>query len=223
MRNPDKPQHTYTIDILHDTGAPISMLPSDFDFAWTYIRDCLHTISGCLKGTKEKYNQIGEFHSLITLATGETCRAIVPEAILIPSSRTNTYLLAHAPLLMAGHEFLPSLYKPQLKFREGGVYTMSVQKGHQIIRVLLIPVDKKTTHKIILLHNREPYDPPTFINNVLFSNNANRPDVSTPTAFYYHLRYGWASETVLRHTQKYVVGMNVQQTTWDRLRKQLQC
>ena len=29
--NPDKPQHTYTIDILHDTGASISMLPSDFD------------------------------------------------------------------------------------------------------------------------------------------------------------------------------------------------
>ena len=55
--NPDKPQHTYTIDILHDTGASISMLPSDFDFAWTNIRDCLHTISGCLKGTKEKYNQ----------------------------------------------------------------------------------------------------------------------------------------------------------------------
>ena len=25
--NPDKPQHTYTIDILHDTGASISMLP----------------------------------------------------------------------------------------------------------------------------------------------------------------------------------------------------
>ncbi len=52
--NPDKPQHAYTIDILHDTGASISMLPSDFDFAWTNIRDCLHTISGCLKGTKEK-------------------------------------------------------------------------------------------------------------------------------------------------------------------------
>ncbi len=31
--NPDKPQHTYTIDVLHDTGASISMLPSNFDFA----------------------------------------------------------------------------------------------------------------------------------------------------------------------------------------------
>jgi hypothetical protein len=70
-----KPHHTYTINVLHGTGASISMLPSDFNFAWTDIRDCLHTISGCLKGTKEKYNQIGEFHSLITLDTGETCRS----------------------------------------------------------------------------------------------------------------------------------------------------
>ena len=93
--NQDKPVQTQQIDVLHDTGASITMLPSDFEFTWTNVRDSLHTISGCLKGTKEKYNQIGEFHSLITLDTGETCRAIVPEAILIPSSRTNTYLLAH--------------------------------------------------------------------------------------------------------------------------------
>jgi hypothetical protein len=35
--NPDKPQHilSHTIEVLHDTGASISMLPSDFDFAWT--------------------------------------------------------------------------------------------------------------------------------------------------------------------------------------------
>ncbi len=99
---------------------------------------------------------------------------------------------------------------------------MSVQKGHQIIRLLPIPADRETTHKIILLHNREPYDPPTFINNVLF-NNANRPDVSTPTAFYYPLRYGCTSETVLKHTQKHVIGMNVQQGSWDKLRKQIPC
>ena len=45
--NPDKPQHilSHTIEVLHDTGASISMLPSDFDFAWTNTRDCLHTIN----------------------------------------------------------------------------------------------------------------------------------------------------------------------------------
>ena len=96
------------------------MLLSDFEFTWTNVRDSLHTISGCLKGPAEKYTRIGEFHAIIiTLNTGETKRAIIPEAILIPSTRTNTYLLAHAPLLMAGHEFLPNLYKPKIKFREG--------------------------------------------------------------------------------------------------------
>ncbi len=83
------------------------------------MRDSLHTISGCLKGTPEKYTPIGEFHALITLDTGETKRAIIPEAILIPSTRTNTYLLANAPLLMAGHEFIPNLYKPKSSSEKG--------------------------------------------------------------------------------------------------------
>jgi hypothetical protein len=96
------------------------MLPLDFDFVWVNVRDSLHIISGCLKRTAEKYTQIGEFHALITLDTEKTKRAIIPEAILIPSTRTNTYLLAHASLLMAGHEFISNLYKPKLKFREGG-------------------------------------------------------------------------------------------------------
>lgn len=52
--NQDKPVQTQQIDVLHDTGASITMLPSDFDFAWTNVRDSLHTISGCLKGTAEK-------------------------------------------------------------------------------------------------------------------------------------------------------------------------
>ncbi len=65
--NQDKHVQTQQIDILHDTGASITMLPSDFEFTWTNVRDSLHTISGCLKGTAEKYTQIGEFHALITL------------------------------------------------------------------------------------------------------------------------------------------------------------
>ncbi len=149
--NQDKPVQPHQIDILLDTGASITMLPSDFEFAWINVRDSLHTISGCLKGTAEKYTQIGEFHALITLDTGETKRAIIPEAILIPSTRTNTYLLAHAPLLMAGHEFIPNPYKPKIKFREGGEYTMTVRKGHQIIKLLPINAEKETAHQNILI------------------------------------------------------------------------
>jgi hypothetical protein len=126
--NQDPPVQTQQIDVLHDTGASIKMLPSDFEFAWTNVRASLHTISRCLKGTAEKYTQIGKFHALITLDTGETKRAIIPEAIVIPSTHTNTYLLAHSPLLMAGHEFIPNLDKPKIKFREGGEYNDDAER-----------------------------------------------------------------------------------------------
>jgi hypothetical protein len=43
---------------------------------------------------------------------------------------------------MAGHEFVPNLYKPKIKFREGGEYTMTVRKGHQIIKLLPINAEK---------------------------------------------------------------------------------
>jgi hypothetical protein len=59
---------------------------------------------------------------------------------------------------------------------------MTVRKGHQIIKLLPINAEKETPHLNILIHNREPYDPSTFINNVLFTQNANRPDVSTNCA-----------------------------------------
>jgi hypothetical protein len=41
---------TQTIEVLHDTGASISMLPAQFTFAWSNVRPCLHGISGCFKG-----------------------------------------------------------------------------------------------------------------------------------------------------------------------------
>jgi hypothetical protein len=88
--NQDKPVQAQQIDVLHDTCASTTMLPSDFEFAWTNVRDSPHTIRGCLKGTAEKYTQIGEFHALITSDTGEIKRAIIPEAILIPSARTQS-------------------------------------------------------------------------------------------------------------------------------------
>jgi hypothetical protein len=211
--NQDKPVQAQQIDVLHDTGASITMLPSDFDFAWTNVRDSLHTISGCLKGTAEKYTQIGEFHALITLDTGEIKRAIIPEAILIPSTRTNTYLLAHAPLLMAGHNFLPNLYKPKIKFREGEEYIMtvrSVQIKRQHTRAYSYTTVNPMTHRHL---------------STMFSSQTTQTDLtlSTPTTLIYHLRYGCMSEAVLQHTQRHVIGMQVQQGSWKRLKQQLPC
>jgi hypothetical protein len=198
------------------------MLPAQFTFAWTNVRPCLHRISGCFKGGEQDHNEIGEFHALLTLDSGETTRAIIPEAILAPAATTNTYLLAHIPLLMAGHEYLCSLDRPRLKFNDGGEYTMSVKRGHQIIKMLPVNADKETTHQIVYLHKREPYDPPTYINSVLF-NAANRPDAKTPLAFHYHLRFGCASEVVLKQTQQHVCGMQVQKGSWKTLRSLLPC
>jgi hypothetical protein len=96
--NPNTPSLPQTIEVLHDTGASISMLPADFSSSsWTNIRPSLHRLSGCFKGGEQQDNEIGEFHALITLDSGETQRAIIPEAILVPSHKTNTYLLAHTP------------------------------------------------------------------------------------------------------------------------------
>jgi hypothetical protein len=83
------PVTTQTIEVLHDTGAPISMLPAQFTFALSNVRPCLHRISGWFKGGEQDNNEIGEFHALLTLDSGETTRAIMPEAILAPAATTN--------------------------------------------------------------------------------------------------------------------------------------
>ncbi len=48
--NPNPPSLPQTIEVLHDTGASISMLPADFSSAWTNVRPSLHRLSGCFKG-----------------------------------------------------------------------------------------------------------------------------------------------------------------------------
>ena len=68
------------------------------------------------------------------------------------------------------------------------------------------------------MHENYPYDPPTFHNNA-----TNRPNASTPTAFVYHLRFGCASEQVLRRTQPHVKGMEVQMNSWLQLKNHLPC
>jgi hypothetical protein len=71
---------------------------------------------------------------------------------------------------MAGHQYISDLYTPVLKFKGGGKSTLSVQQGHHILRLMPIDALKPTQHRTIYLHNDEPYDPPTFVNETLFQN-----------------------------------------------------
>jgi hypothetical protein len=41
--NPDQPLPPQVIDVLYDTGAAISMLPEEYTYAWTNLRECLHS------------------------------------------------------------------------------------------------------------------------------------------------------------------------------------
>jgi hypothetical protein len=74
-----------------------------------------------------------------------------------------------------------------------------------------------------MIHDRQPYDPPTYQNNGTFIDNSNRPNASTPTAFIYYLRYGCASEQVLKRTQPHVIGMNIQLGSFKQLQSKLPC
>jgi hypothetical protein len=58
---------------------------------------------------------------------------------------------------------------------------MMVRKGHQVIKLLPISADKETTHKSILIHNREPYDPTTNIYHLYTDNQATEHIATQPT------------------------------------------
>jgi hypothetical protein len=190
------------------------MMPAECHYAWTNLRECLHTLTGCFSGQTESNLQIGEFHAIITLHSGETRRAIIPECIQIPPGMSNKYLLGHTAFLMAGHKY--TYYFSKLKFAGGRIYTMSVIRGHKIVRVLPTNATQETPHRKIYFHLDEPYDPPTFINNVFYQ-CANRPNAQTPSAFTWHLRYGCKCEAVLKLTQSHVDGLQIQQGTLHRL------
>ena len=220
--NPDKPITPQPIEVIYDTGAAITMLPEEYPYAWTNTRECLHILTGCFSGHTESNLKIGEFHGIITLDSGETRRVIIPESIQIPQGMSNTYLLADTAFLMAGHTYVSHLSQPKLKFNKGGTYTMSVTKGHKIIRILPTPANIETPHKTIYFHLDEPYDPPTFVNNVFYQCN-NRPNAQTPSAFTWHLRFGCKCENVLKHTQNHVEGLQIRQGTLKDLSKLLPC
>jgi hypothetical protein len=126
----------------------------------------------------------------------------------IPPGLSNTYLISNSAYLLAGHKYISHLSQPKLRFKGGGTYTMSVTKGHMLISVLPTHADKETTHRQIYMHEDEPYDPPTFVNNVLYK-CTNRPNANTPTAFTWHLRYGCKCTQVLRNTQQHVNGLQI--------------
>ena len=67
------------------------MLPADFTSAWTNVRPSLHRLSGCFKGGEQQNNEIGEFHALITLDSGETQRAFYSRSYSCPITH-NKYL-----------------------------------------------------------------------------------------------------------------------------------
>jgi hypothetical protein len=85
----------------------------------------------------------------------------------------------------------------------------------------MTPVDthQPTPRTEILLQDQHPYDPPTYRNN----SRSNRPNAATPTAFIHHLRYGCASEPVLRPTQCHVKGIEVHMYSWKQLTDNLPC
>jgi hypothetical protein len=132
--NPERPLKPQTIDLIYDTGATISMMPAQYSYAWRNLRDCLHSLAGCFTGHTKSHLQIGEFHGIITLDSGETRRAIIPECIQIAPGLSNTYLLANTAFLMAGHQYISHLSGPKLKFSGKGTYTMSVEKDTKLSR-----------------------------------------------------------------------------------------
>ena len=210
------------MDIIYDTGAAISMMPAQYTHAWTNSRPCLHTLTGCFNGQSESNLMIGEFHALLTLDSGEIKRIIIPECVQIPEGMSSTNLLADTAFLMAGHKYVSDLQHPKLRFKGGGSYTMSVVRGHKIIKVFPIAAEQDTTHATIYMHLDEPYDPPTFVNTVLYQ-CSNRPNAHTPSAFTWHLRYACKCASVLKHTQANVEGLHIRQGTLGDLPQLLPC
>jgi hypothetical protein len=99
----DKPIQNQPINIIYDTGAAISMLPAEYAHAWTNVRECLHTLTGCFAGHSETNLMIGEFHGILTLDSQETIKIVIPECIQIPPGLSNTYLISNSAFLLAGH------------------------------------------------------------------------------------------------------------------------
>ena len=144
--NPETYSTPQPIPLIYDTGAAISMLSSEPSWAWTNLRDCMFNLGGCFSGPTVQNLQMGEYHGVMTLDSGETVRIIIPEAVQVPAKLSHSNLLANTPYLMAGHKFHSDLHKPKLKFKGRGQYTMAVTKGHNLLSILPIHATKDSTH-----------------------------------------------------------------------------
>jgi hypothetical protein len=82
----------------------------------------------------------------MTLDKGETVKVIIPEAVQLPTHLAHSNLIANTAYLMAGHKYISDLHKPKLKFKGGGQYTMEVNKGHLIIKIMPIDATQSTSH-----------------------------------------------------------------------------
>jgi hypothetical protein len=224
-QTPDTRRITRQINVIVDTGATFTMLPGDYDFAWTNRSPCLHIIEGCFKGggTNKDTAEMGEMHALITLDNGEVRRTIIPQAIALPPGMANSYLLAITPFLIADHKYTCRLDRPKLHFKGGGTYTIDVIKGHHILNITPIHALTPTHTKRSSSTDENHTTSPTFHNHSTMTQNTNRPKTKTPTAFIYHLRFACASEVVLKRTQGHVFGMEVQLGSWDKLKDNLPC
>ena len=55
------------IQVIMDTGAALSMFTGSVTSAWTNLRPCLYSISGCFSGERHSDLQMGQFHGIVTL------------------------------------------------------------------------------------------------------------------------------------------------------------
>ncbi len=118
-------------------------------------------IEGCFKGVGTNQDtQIGEFHALMTLDSGEVRRAIIPQTIVLPQEIANSYLLATTPFLSPKIDTSATWRNRESgwKLKGGGKQTMSVIRGHHVIHMTPIDAQTPTPHRIDFLHLREPYD-----------------------------------------------------------------
>jgi hypothetical protein len=169
----------HPIDVM---GAAITMLPSEYISRRLDKPQTLFSQNNRMlqrSGTKQQLRRRNSRYTNNRNDDGEAIRVIIPEAIIsVPQGVSHTFLLAETPYLMQGHKYISDLYQPQLHFSDQTVYTMSVQRAHKIVKLLPISATTQTPHRTILLHSRHPYDPPTYINNAIFTKTHNRPDTS---------------------------------------------
>jgi hypothetical protein len=143
------------------------MISGQHTWAWTNLHDCMYSIGGYFVGLTYPDLQIGEYHGIMTLDSGETIRVVIPEAVQLPLGAAHSNLLTNTAHLLAGHKYVSDLKEPKLKFKGAEQYTMSVTKGHMMLSILPVETTKDTTHRRIYLHNNEPYDPPTYVNTAI--------------------------------------------------------